>query len=618
MATRRLTAFLLGACAALVFGAAPAAAAIVQQAKLTAADEIGADARLGNSVAISSDGDTAIVGGWTDNSKAGAAWVYVRSGTSWREQQKLTVSDGTANQRFGESVALSADGNTALISAPDYATTGAVWIFVRSATTGTWSEQQMIKSVGGTSVALSADGNTALIGDTALGSDFTGGAYVYTRSGALWSKLGSTLAPNDADPNGLAHFGGSVALSGDGNTALIGGNEDGFGSSEGATDPGAAWIFTRGSSGFSQDGSKIVPNDEGSLDYAAFGGSVSLSSDGSIALIGGAGEGYAWVYTRSGSSYSELDRLSGSDATSASLFGASVSLSSDGDTALIGGYSDGPATANATYPGAAWEFSRQGSTFVQDGPKTVPAGDTGSEFGYSVALAGDSNTALIGGETDGAYSPPDMSAPTFLGAAWVYVSPPTASTIEPGSGPTAGGTSIVIVGDNFTGTSSVTIGGKPASFRVGDSQTLIVTSPPGSGKEPIVVTTAATSATVGTFTYIPPTPVLTKLKQSHKTWQRGSKLASISRAKKKKPPVGTTFSFTLSEAATVQLAFAHGKHSAGTLKLSARAGKDKIAFYGKLSKSKKLKSGSYTVTISATLDGESSRQSRLTFKIVSG
>jgi hypothetical protein len=614
MAIRRMT---LGACAALLVGAAPAAA-IVQQAKLTAPDQIGGDARLGDSVAISGNGDAALVGGWTDNDDAGAAWVYARTGTSWREVQKLTVTDESSGARFGSAVALSADGNIALISGDENTSGGAAWIFVRSPTTGVWSEQKKLTGVGGTSVALSGDGNTALIGSYAANS-LVGAAYVYTRSGTSWSQFGSQLVPNDEASGGHAEFGISVALSGDGNTALIGGYEDGVEVS--GQSIGAAWIFTRSAGGFTQLGSKLTANNESSGDSSSFGTSVAVSNDGGTALIGGPDDepsGAAWVFTRSGSTYSQLTKITPGGATGpGGSFGDSVALSADGATALIGDDSDGLLDVNDASPGAAWEFSQQGSTFVPDGVKFVPSGDTGSNFGASVALSGDANTALVGGTLDGGVYPSnDMGAPTFPGAAWIYVSPPTASSIGPSSGPAAGGTSIVIVGTNFTGTISVTIGGRPATFSVGSPEALIVKTPPGTGNAPIVVTTAATSATVGTFTYIPPAPVLTKFGESHKTWRLGSKLATISRAKK--PPTGTTFSFTLSEAATVQLTFKRGKQGAGTLKLSARAGKDKIVFDGRLSRKQKLKPGSYTLTAVATLDGKSSEQSRLSFKIASG
>ena len=93
---------------------------LVQQAKLTASDGAAND-QLGNSVALSSDGNTALVGAvFADigsNTDQGAAYVFVRSGSTWAQQAKLTASDGAANDQFGFSVALSSDGNTALVGA---------------------------------------------------------------------------------------------------------------------------------------------------------------------------------------------------------------------------------------------------------------------------------------------------------------------------------------------------------------------------------------------------------------------------------------------------------------------------------------------------------------------
>jgi uncharacterized repeat protein (TIGR01451 family) len=117
------------------------------------------------------------------------------------------------------------------------------------------------------------------------------------------------------------------------------------------------------------------------------------------------------------------------------------------------------------------------------------------------------------------------------------------------------------------------------------------------------------------------TPALSKVKQSHKTWREGSKLAHLAKAKKaKKPPVGTTFSFTLNENAKVKLVFTakHKKKASGTVSFNAKAGKRKITFDGRLSRSKKLKSGSYTVTITASASGLKSKPAKLSFKIASG
>ena len=124
------------------------------------------------SVALSADGNTAIVGGLNDNDGAGAAWVYTRSGGVWSQQGSKLVGTGAVGMPSqGCSVALSADGNTAIVGGlGDNSCAGAAWVFTRSG--GVWS-QQGNKLVGtgavgtadqGVSVALSADGNTAIVG----------------------------------------------------------------------------------------------------------------------------------------------------------------------------------------------------------------------------------------------------------------------------------------------------------------------------------------------------------------------------------------------------------------------------------------------------------------------
>ena len=120
----------------------------------------------------------------------------------------------------------------------------------------------------GTSVALSSDANTALIGGPS-DNGRAGAAWVFTRSGSTWTQQGSKLTPNDE--SGTGEFGNSVALSSNGNTALIGGPSDDNGA-------GAAWVFTRSGSTWTQQGSKLTPNDESSP--AGVGISVALSSEG--------------------------------------------------------------------------------------------------------------------------------------------------------------------------------------------------------------------------------------------------------------------------------------------------------------------------------------------------
>jgi hypothetical protein len=149
----------------------------------------------GYSTAISSDGSTIMVGGYIDNGIIGAAWVFTRSGNSWTQQgSKLVGSSATGSSAQGRSVALSADGNTAVVGgSDDNANIGAIWIFIR--TSGVWTPQGG-KIVGtgvgstarqGWSVSISADGNTAAAGGY-LDSSNIGATWIFTRSSGTWTQ----------------------------------------------------------------------------------------------------------------------------------------------------------------------------------------------------------------------------------------------------------------------------------------------------------------------------------------------------------------------------------------------------------------------------------------------
>jgi hypothetical protein len=190
--------------------------------------------------------------------------------------------------------AISGDGNTAVVC-----TTGGTSIYTRA--NGTFS-QQGATLAGGSSVAISADSNTVLVGQQSDNAN-RGTALVFVRSSGVWSQQGSKLLPSDSvyTVSGLA-FGISVSLSADGNTALVGGLADNNGQ-------GASWVFTRSSGSWTQQGSKLVASDASG--GAQEGSSVALSADGNTALVGGSGGGYlgageAYVYTRSNGSWSQV------------------------------------------------------------------------------------------------------------------------------------------------------------------------------------------------------------------------------------------------------------------------------------------------------------------------
>jgi hypothetical protein len=319
--------------------------------KLGATDAIGY-AQQGYSVAVSADGNTAVVGGVADNVSVGASWVYTRSGGIWAQQGKLVATDAVGAAQQGSSVAVSADGNTAVVGGyKDNGSIGAAWVYTRSGTTWT---QQGSKLVGtgavgaayqGSSVALSADGNTAVVGgynDNAA----AGAAWVYTLSGGTWMQQGSKLVGSGAV--GAAYQGWSVAVNADGNTAVVGGLVDN-------SSAGATWVYTRSGGTWTQQGSKLVGTGAAGS-FSLQGTSVALSADGNTAVVGGYydnnGAGAAWVYTRSGTTWTQQgSKLVGNDATINAWQGYSVALSADGNTTVVGGYADNSSV------GAAWIYT---------------------------------------------------------------------------------------------------------------------------------------------------------------------------------------------------------------------------------------------------------------------
>lgn len=361
-----------------------------QQAKLTATDGAAID-QFGFSVALS--GDTALIGAnLADgaNQNQGAAYVIVRSGTAWSQQTKLTVTNGGFGDQFGASVALS--GETALVGAPngDVATNGnegTAYVFIREGGT-IWSLQQTLTADSpasndkfGASVALDTD--TALVGapsDDVGSNPDQGSVYVFVRSGATWIRQSTLTA---SDPAASAQFGNSVSLSGD--TALVG-------EAHNTAPGGSAYVFVRSTGGWSES-KKLIADDGKAGDL--FGSAVAISD--TTALIG-APQAKVGIYQAQGSAYffvlgtdwSEQAEVIVGDGASDDQLGISVALS--GDIAVVGApYDDVGANVDQ---GSAYVFVRSGDTWSQEARLTAADGAAHDGFGVSVALSG--QTALIG------------------------------------------------------------------------------------------------------------------------------------------------------------------------------------------------------------------------------
>jgi hypothetical protein len=350
--------------------------------KLLASDGAAGDA-FGYCVSLS--GDTALIGTPCNNGNIGAAYVFICTGFNWTQQAKLVASDETFG--FGFSVFL--DGDTAIIGVPyDDGNTGSAYIFTR--TGSTWTQQAKLLALDSAPDSLFAwsvvlDTDTALIGaplDNANGILHSGSAYAFIRTGSTWTQQEKIFASDGVEED---NFGFSVSLSGD--TAIAGAPlDDGSGDNS-----GSAYVFTRTGTDWTEQ-AELLASD--GTEGERCGWSVAL--DGDTAFAGapmnddhGANSGSTYVFTRTGTIWTEQQKIFGEDTAEFDEFGISVSL--DGDTVLIGAMLD---SINGNQSGSAYVFSRTGTTWVQQA-KLVASDEAELDlFGYSVSL--DAETALIG------------------------------------------------------------------------------------------------------------------------------------------------------------------------------------------------------------------------------
>ena len=353
----------------------------------------------GNTLAVGASGESSNargINGIQDNFTAqgsGAVYVFSRTGTAWLQQAYLKASNADAPDAFGEALALSEDGNTLAVGASQESSAatginqdqadntaafaGAVYVFSRTGTS--WLQQAYVKASNtgafdrfGKTLALSGDGNTLAVGATDEDSSATGiggsqaddnatlstgAVYVFSRTGVNWSQEAYVKASNTG-PADL--FGSALALSGDGNTLAVGAVEEdsaatGIGgdqTSNAAPEAGAVYVFARTGTTWSQQAyvkaSNTGPGDQ-------FGFALTLSRDGNILAVGSPSEssaatgingsqsdntagrsGAAYVFSRTGTSWSQQAYVKASNTFAEDVFGGAIALNADGNTFAVG------------------------------------------------------------------------------------------------------------------------------------------------------------------------------------------------------------------------------------------------------------------------------------------
>jgi hypothetical protein len=319
---------------------------------------------FGRSVSIS--GDTAVIGGSKDG--VGAAFVFVRSGTTWLRQQVLFPSDAAPVMHFGYDVYI--EGNTIAVSG----NLKSVYIFTR--TDNIWTEEAKLDANDGVPIGGAAiSGNRIIVG--AVGDNGNqGAAYIFVKNGGVWTQEAKLI---DSERRSGDDFGGSVGISGD--TAIVGARFDHVGSVNG---PGAVFVFVRNGSNWIQQ-ARLTPSD--GIRGDKFGGSVAIEGD--TAVVGAIGStenppGAAYIYVRNGTTWTLQTKLARSDAEPNEEFGSDVDI--DGDTVIVGAMRDN--VGGNSFQGSAYVFSRTGNVWTEQSKLIATDGRTYELLGYSVAISG--------------------------------------------------------------------------------------------------------------------------------------------------------------------------------------------------------------------------------------
>jgi len=458
--------------------------------KLTGPSEVDARAQLGESVSVSGDGGTIVAG---SPEAPGAAYVFTLPSGGWAATStstRLTAPSGDARDQFGWSVSTNSDGSTIAVGAPaGDSLNGAAYVFTRPS--GGWETTSAgIKlpetgwSSRGYSVSVSADGSTV-----AATTPVSSVAHVFTLPpGSEWEdvSMGSRVQPADRDIG--ANLGASVSVSADGSTIAVGAQNE-------ARSTGAAYVFTRPSGGWGTDsppsGVRLVAPGGAAGDF--FGGSVSVSGDGSTIAVGAAGaddngdnSGSVYVFTRPATGWAATStsaKLTASDGAESDVFGFAVSVSANGSTIAVGAFGDDD---NGAGSGSAYVFTRPAtgwaaSATTTSAKLTASDGAESDVFGIAVSVSGDGSTIAVGAFRDDDNGAGSGSAYVFTRPAtgWAASATTTSAKLTASDGAEGDwfGDSVSVSGDGST----IIVGSARGDGNVGDSGAAYVFTRPSSG-----------------------------------------------------------------------------------------------------------------------------------------
>jgi hypothetical protein len=390
------------------------------------------ESSFGETVSLSADGQTALVGGDAGSHRA---YVFVHGSGGWSLDTRLPAAgparDGDA---FGWVVALSGDGKVALVAAPlTFASCpndfpfpcGEVYVYVREG--GAWTLKSPLKPPTavdfefnfGSAIALSGDGSTVLVGrpaDDCVHQLCRGVVFVYERTGDSWTLVDSLRASNPS----VQKFGSSISLSPDGGTALIGAPHS---RCDNGSICGEAYVFTKGGGAWSEQ-ARLTAFDGSSQGF--FGSSAAISADGLTALVGAPandfapeGPGSIYAFVRSGNSWVGAQKITGALGEG---FGDSLSLAADGRSALLGApFRDCAAGADC---GAVYQMKR-GAGGLWSPPQLLASFPAGAQGGFSVALSADGSVGLAGAPGASCTTGPTCGAAYVLSGFLTTIDVPT-------------------------------------------------------------------------------------------------------------------------------------------------------------------------------------------------